>query len=230
MKSLLFWIVLLATFSSIVLLSLKVSTVTCSINNQTCPETLIDSLEKIKGESLFLTNFDTTIPTLVEDQTIIYTGIAKSLPSTILLTFTTEQPSYLLQSQEKSYIVYQSGLVRSEVPFDTDDSIPSFQLSFPIEKVTQTGSIQPEVHAQMQELNASLYKSGIRLQNSTWETTDEVTLTLSTGETVLLSLTDIALQVEKLSILLSSSEIQSLPKEITEIDMRYKFPVLRTAE
>ena len=230
MKSLLFWIVLLATFSSIVLLSLKVSTVTCSINDQTCPETLIDSLEKIKGESLFLTNFDTTIPTLVEDQTIIYTGIAKSLPSTILLTFTTEQPSYLLQSQEKSYIVYQSGLVRSEVPFDTDDSIPSFQLSFPIEKVTQTGSIQPEVHAQMQELNASLYKSGIRLQNSTWETTDEVTLTLSTGETVLLSLTDIALQVEKLSILLSSSEIQSLPKEITEIDMRYKFPVLRTAE
>ena len=143
MKSLLFWIVLLATFSSIVLLSLKVSTVTCSINDQTCPETLIDSLEKIKGESLFLTNFDTTIPTLVEDQTIIYTGIAKSLPSTILLTFTTEQPSYLLQSQEKSYIVYQSGLVRSEVPFDTDDSIPSFQLSFPIEKVTQTGSIQP---------------------------------------------------------------------------------------
>ena len=230
MKSLLFWIVLLATFSSIVLLSLKVSTVTCSINNQTCPETLIDSLEKIKGESLFLTNFDTTIPTLVEDQTIIYTGIAKSLPSTILLTFTTEQPSYLLQSQEKSYIVYQSGLVRSEVPFDTDDSIPSFQLSFPIEKVTQTGSIQPEVHAQMQELNASLYKSGIRLQNSTWETTDEVTLILSTGETVLLSLTDIALQVEKLWILLSSSEIQSLPKEITEIDMRYKFPVLRTAE
>ena len=230
MKSLLFWIVLLATFSSIVLLSLKVSTVTCSINNQTCPETLIDSLEKIKGESLFLTNFDTTIPTLVEDQTIIYTGIAKSLPSTILLTFTTEQPSYLLQSQEKSYIVYQSGLVRSEVPFDTDDSIPSFQLSFPIEKVTQTGSIQPEVHAQMQELNASLYKSGIGLQSSTWETTDEVTLTLSTGETVLLSLTDIALQVEKLSILLSSSEIQSLPKEITEIDMRYKFPVLRTAE
>ena len=230
MKSLLFWIVLLATFSSIVLLSLKVSTVTCSINNQTCPETLIDSLEKIKGESLFLTNFDTTIPTLVEDQTIIYTGIAKSLPSTILLTFTTEQPSYLLQSQEKSYIVYQSGLVRSEVPFDTDDTVPSFQLSFPIEKVTQTGSIQPEVHAQMQELNASLYKSGIRLQNSTWETTDEVTLTLSTGETVLLSLTDIALQVEKLSILLSSSEIQSLPKEITEIDMRYKFPVLRTAE
>lgn len=230
MKSLLFWIVLLATFSSIVLLSLKVSTVTCSINDQTCPETLIDSLEKIKGESLFLTNFDTTIPTLVEDQTIIYTGIAKSLPSTILLTFTTEQPSYLLQSQEKSYIVYQSGLVRSEVPFDTDDSIPSFQLSFPIEKVTQTGSIQPEVHAQMQELNASLYKSGIRLQNSTWETTDEVTLILSTGETVLLSLTDIALQVEKLSILLSSSEIQSLPKEITEIDMRYKFPVLRTAE
>lgn len=230
MKSLLFWIVLLATFSSIVLLSLKVSTVTCSINNQTCPETLIDSLEKIKGESLFLTNFDTTIPTLVEDQTIIYTGIAKSLPSTILLTFTTEQPSYLLQSQEKSYIVYQSGLVRSEVPFDTDDTVPSFQLSFPIEKVTQTGSIQPEVHAQMQELNASLYKSGIRLQNSTWETTDEVTLILSTGETVLLSLTDIALQVEKLSILLSSSEIQSLPKEITEIDMRYKFPVLRTAE
>ncbi len=225
-------------------LSAKVQKVTCFVNDIECSQAEREQLQPLRGMSLFFTNFDHTIPTLITTKTVVFSHSKKQLPGHLIVHLSAENPQYVIQDGQQQYTVYDSGLLLplSDQPSNTQPKQNNFrqeklknnplvmEAKIPLSSVSEENHINPSLHQELKNLSRSLYKSSFGLQNSQLIDTQTILLTIDSGITVYVPLEKTRTHVAELEILLNSNEVRTLPYPLREIDLRYKYPVLRTTE
>lgn len=214
---------------------LRVRTVECTLAATPCPQEVTQQIDAVIGSSLLFTSFEATLPTHITDPTLLVTSIEKRLPETLSVSLSKEQPAYVLTFTNGTAItVYESGVTQqhssSEDEGENTAAIPQITTNLPLEVVAPNQTMHPKYHAVLTKFSLSLYKNTIKLQNSIWATPQTLVLTLESGVEVLLSFEDAARQLDSVALVLQSSEFRERAATITQIDMRYTYPVLRTNE
>lgn len=213
-----------------ILYSFRVLHISCRLQEQDCPSQLQNELSSLKGSSLFFTVFESEIPRAISNETMLVSAIEKRLPGTLVVYVTQEKPSYILRTPEKEYAVYTSGVAHELTENVSPNDYHIFELEFPLEKIMEQSHVRSDYHSQLTETSISLYNIPFSLQNSTWKDTQFIQFQLQSGVVVYLPTKSAGEKVEILKQILESSELETLPEQLTEIDLRYKYPVLRTTQ
>lgn len=207
----------------------RVGTIECQVVDDSCTDEMQSQLDSLKGKSLFLTNFEEAIPQSISDETTLYVSHQKLLPTTLVVSLQKEDPAYLLTSNDTVLTVFASG-VAQQMPAIDKSTHHSIEVSFPLETIISEGKVDTEKHQILSEFAFSLYKTQFDLQNSKWIDSQTIQLDLPSGIRVLLPFEEAPQKVEALEAIVASTEIETITEPITEIDLRYKYPVLRTTE
>lgn len=207
----------------------RVRTIQCSMGEAACSAEIESQLSTLQGTSLFFTNFETSIPQNIPDETVRYISHQKELPGTLQIKLQQEEPLYALQEGDTFFTVYASGVLQPMQQIE-DSEYHVIELQFPIETISSEGTIDPQKHQTLAEYSLSLYKNQFDLQNSTWIDSKTIQIDLPSGIRVLLPFDEAPQKVAALEAIVASTEIETITEPITEIDLRYKYPVLRTTE
>lgn len=213
-----------------VLYSFRVVHISCRIETNDCSSELQNELASLKGSSLFFTQFETQIAQTISNETIVLRNVEKNLPGTLVITLSQETPRYILRLPEKEYAVYTSGISHQLTENVNPNDYHIFDLSFPIEKILEDTHVRSDYHTQLSAVSLSLYNPPFSLQNSTWKDTPFIEFKLESGVNVFLPIESASEKVAILKQILESSELETLSEPLTEIDLRYKYPVLRTTQ
>ncbi|MCA9369311.1 MAG: hypothetical protein H6773_01145 [Pseudomonadales bacterium] len=211
----------------------RVSTIVCIVGERECTESERNQFVPLVGKSLFFTRFDNEIPALLTDQTLIFTSLKKQLPGSIFIILQKEKPVYLLQDEESTvWTVYENGMIVAASAMEQGDTTETLLITtqLPIASVTENSTMLPKYHSELTQFSFSLYKSSLELQNRRWIDANTLELTTKEDINVFMPLENTAQHVRELEAVLNSNEAQTLPKPLREIDLRYKYPVLRTDE
>ncbi|NCS97929.1 MAG: hypothetical protein GW762_05050 [Candidatus Pacebacteria bacterium] len=213
----------------VLLLTFRVSKIVCLVADAHCSQELQDQLQTLAGKSLFLTDFESAISSSITDETVLFVSLQKELPSTLIVSLAQEKPVYILRSDEKNYTVYASGLIHEHKQESTND-YTVIAVEFPLEKIVENDHVLPKYHDELTKLSLSLYKPSFSLQNSRWIDTETIQLEVSSGIRVYIPFESATQKITILEAILVSPELETVSEPLTEIDLRYKYPVLRTTE
>ena len=216
-----------ATFILSLLFFFRIRVLLCTLNDQPCPEEQRNALASLKGSSLFFTRTDQLVPTLITDPTILLVSETKLLPDTLHLYFSQETPKYAVQIEDHTFAVYESGYLQELATLENESS-KILLITLPQSSKTSAMHLNPEVYQQLLTLTDSLATVHLVPIKTTLIDSQTVELQLEHEIKVFLDLENTGKNVASLSLLLDSAEVKELPEPITEIDLRYTFPVLRT--
>lgn len=216
--------------SLLILQIFRVEAVECRVSSQSqCPESLSVLLdEALVGQPLFLADFPSLLAgEQFSSQPFTFKSIEKRLPSTATITFELEPLLYLIRTQEGEQVAV--GANGSVIPTQNwPDDTPTVQINESSENIIAADNINLEYHQPLALLINSLYKNQIVFQNITWNSADEIRLESPGMPLVIIDSANPDLAISKLQLIINSGKIEALEEPISEIDLRFKMPVLRT--
>lgn len=203
---------------------LKIKKVSCQLNDQTCPPELIQKLSSIEGESFLFLPLETYIRNLNINLHQLE-SISKSWPATVSLKFSHKPNSYLIKtSPQNTLLITENGLAQ---PITTQQNLPL------IEAYSWPDSIQKDqLEAQLHQLNLDLVRflagQNISYKNIKIKSPQEIEILLQADLVALVQKDQLEKQIIKLAIILSEIDLNAIDLQINRIDLRFKFPLLKT--
>ena len=227
-KPLIFFIIILLICAALIKqLSkpiLKIEKIECRLENQSCPQELIDQLNSLKGESFLFTKLDY----LASSSKLNFyqlKSFSKQWPNALKLEFVTNPSSYLLEidNPDSVFLITENGLAQAA---PAENFLPVIKvISWPNSITDQ--QIDPDLHQLIFSLINLLSSQQIE-PNITIYHQNHIEISLKDNLFAIVGNDDINQQMAKLFIILEELDISNIDLEIKEIDLRFKFPVLRT--
>lgn len=216
---------------SVVFASLKVQSVTCSMDTTPCSEEVAVLLTGFKGKSFFF--YDFKKETSADDNPLSFeiVEIKRELPSTIHVTIKTEQPLYTLISADGST---KQAISSSGKMLPTTREIQGILVQVP-DKNNMT--INPIMHALISDIIVTITPE-YSLEKLEYISPTEIKIynkdlpVLIVGDPIptyaLQHLGEIMYTIDNTQLSTSSAELSIPNPSIKELDLRFTMPVLRT--
>lgn len=219
-----FLILGLTLFIKYILLELRIHHISCQVDNQQCPNEIIDSLKKLDGSSFLFSNLEAQVQQL-DLNLYQLTSVTKTLPNTVNFTFSKEPSSYILNYQDKNYLVANNGLIQN---LESESNLPLIKVKNEITPIVEN-QIDSELHQQNLLLLKSLADHQIEFQSIQIQTQSpqQIEIQLQNNLKAFLLTNDIETQIKKLAIILDKIDLKSIDLQIDAIDLRFKLPVLK---
>ncbi len=237
MKNKQFWVtltLLVMIILSVILAQVKqtfsIKKVSCSIDTtDECPDYIQAELNKNIGKSFFqvdlakqLQKMSTYQPSLHQYQ------FKQQLPDTLQVKFTMANEAYAVRSatSDTKLIVDETGTVINQ---SQNTTLPTIEIPDQLfQSLAVRSTIQTEIHQGLVSLTTELLNKHISVKKITLTSAEEITLELDDQKVAQLSIRDAALAVDKLSYILENMSAKAVKQPIKSIDLRFKYPVLKT--
>lgn len=207
--------------------------VECYIHDQPNPE-ICKQLFFLKNQSLFFSDLQQTElyqDLLKNSQGQIFRpeAIERVLPQTLIVHLIKEQPQYQLFFEGQSYWVNSQNFFGQS---DPSLNLPIVELSQNHSKIIKDHQIDSEFNQQVlallagfKQYNLNFEKIILDRQQSKLILTDQSQFVFELGQNP----TKLAAQIKLISLQLDEIQ-QSLPSQMTEIDLRFEHPVVKTKQ
>lgn len=214
---------------------LVINQIRCYVVDQEVDQASCLPQSKLRGKSLLFTRFDepevlrelqtVTAP----DKLIYFTHFRKQLPDTLVLYYAISEPIYTISfDQQQWYVVNENGQLKqvSEKP-----SLPEvfWSQAFVLFDVTG-GAIPPQNHHWLLRWLAAAKQSNRPIAYIGLDSAEQISVIFTDTRRVLLTIdSDPLVELERLQLI--EQEILANPrtnqKKVVEIDLRFRFPVIR---
>ncbi len=202
---------------------LRVRAITCQIENEECPDELIQSLQPLQGSSLLFSKHESSISNLQSNYNL--TSYSKQLPNTLHLTFSGLPNEALLRIDDHEYLLHSDGALEESTEATQNTTIfevPAAGIDSDNRRVKDA-----QLVTHVLEWNTSLEQ--IRSEPERVIFNDQVViLKLNAGLQAIANLNESTTASQRLAIILEHAEVASIDTSIREIDLRFRLPVLRT--
>lgn len=198
---------------------LKVTNVECHIKDGQCPESLKQNLEKLKNSSFFFIDIQKElISEKIETETYSFQSSEKKFPGTLRLNFIEESVLYEVKHKDQTYYVGKLGSILSTNQ-NNDDLI----------KVTWVPNNNfTTSHQELAKLANISKKFDLKIDEVIWNNFDNIHIFISGQPKIIIDEEGINSKIESIDIIVNSREISEFEGAISEIDLRFNLPVLRT--
>lgn len=209
-----------------VISSFSVKNIECQLDQQTCPESLTNSLTVLHGKPLFFTNYQSILQEQRVPLPVTLTQVKKHLPNTLNLEFSSQNLAYMIQTNEGTIAVSTTGVLFKDttvLPPTTIEVKP--ELSSVLDP---NHAIQAPIHTAFLELVTTLEKSDLPVKHISWVDKDTINLIMNDGQlNAVVDQKNPRVAIEKLELIIKSQEYQAVQENVQEIDLRFDLPVLR---
>lgn len=207
-----------------------VQKIQCSIDQQqACPDFLQAELQKNIGKPIFLTNFSGQLQRIATVMPSFHrASYEQQLPDTVLVHFLTAQPQYAVKSQTGNsvFIVDDTGTLIDQA---SQTNLPVLILPESMSPLLELRAQLPSsLHQANQILFAGLQQHGLKVSAVTALSSTELTMLLPNQVLAHLSTEHLSQQLNKLAYILSSNNLTTIKAPIKEIDLRFRYPVIKT--
>lgn len=211
--------------------------VSCVTQDALCSQTAQDELKALFiGKHLFFIDVEKYITSSSESKSITLLTFSKKLPHTLQLQVIEEPILYVLMLPNSTFVGAgtQGSLKKrgerldSIVSYDTAPVLVVSDTAL-IESISsaQTRRIPAMYHEPIKSLVLALKQHNLKPQSIEWSGTDAIRVSLD-GTMIILDSSNPSGSIEGAVRILGSEDLTSLPKKVSEVDMRFKLPVLRT--
>ena len=203
---------------------LKIKEVRCQMEEQTCPPELIQKLASIKEKSFLFSPLETHILSLDLNLHQLE-SISKSWPDTVTLKFSHKPNSYIIKTPQETLLIAENGLAQ---PISTEQNLPLIEVSdWP--NLIQKNQLESSLHQLNLDLIRFLAAQDITYQKITIQNRQQIEILLQENLIALAQANQLEEQIIKLTIVLSEIDLNAIDLQINKIDLRYKFPLLKTS-
>ncbi|MBP7768532.1 hypothetical protein KA082_01730 [Candidatus Woesebacteria bacterium] len=203
--------------------------ISCTLDSHECPIEIMNKIAGSEGKRLLGEDHLSRISAELGEHAVTIVSLKKQLPNQLVVVLESQPPAYRLKTKDTEVVVGEKGNIftpsqrSQELTITTQQSLSEFTAS--------NTTILPEIHTALFALCSAIQKAGLQVKTINWVDKDTIILIMNTEQLqAIVDLQHAAVQVKTLQTLLTSRERAALPKPITEIDLRFKFPVLRTAQ
>lgn len=218
---------ILIIFASIGWYFSTVRTIVCTIAATECPDEITAQLSQLMGKRLIGVNLLTQAEQALAAEPLDIIAFKKKLPSTVHIQLSRIPYTFNLKQNDTFYAVSSKGKLYATAAVP---SLLSIQTTVPLsELLVADNQLQPHLHQAFQSLaEAAPTLTTLKII----ELLDKNTLVFTMNSTVrvLLSTQKVSESLPALKYILEAPEYQKLQKEYTEIDLRFKLPVLRKTQ
>ncbi|MBU0978289.1 MAG: hypothetical protein ABIJ03_02165 [Patescibacteria group bacterium] len=198
---------------------LAVGQIECSLSSgEACSNQTLVTLNQIKGQPLLFNNLEQKINQLEFTHPVQAQVVSKRLPQTLTLKLTQEPGLY--QVNQSDYLITQSGFVFQS----------STQMAVPVDlpqTIFDQRILDMSVHQSLVKLINSLDRHQIQPEAIGWQSSEEIILKLTNGLEAIVNSDGVETSGEKLDLILNSEVLDNLNFNQTQLDLRFKLPVLR---
>ncbi|MBU0578432.1 hypothetical protein KKE34_03015 [Patescibacteria group bacterium] len=204
---------------------IKINHIECKLDNNSCSNELIDKLSLLRDKSFLFTNIENQILNLNLDFYQLK-NIKKTWPDKIELLFSSKDSSYILKLEPSQQInlVAENGLI---YPEKNNDSVVQITLKNWPEAITEN-KINQTLHGLITSLIRQLNEYDIKINEIIIHDHNHIEIILNNKLIVLAQESQLDQQIAKLAVILEKLNFSEIDLDIKEIDLRFKFPVLRT--
>lgn len=227
---------LLNSLSAVLLLGLVISlivffnqrtveSVSCLIESNPCPESIISSLHSLKGEPFFFSDLEIQASTALQaDPSHRVAEIQKEWPATVIVQLQPSLPIYkVVLSNGEMTLITAEGFFVPKVS-DAQVNVPLVHFIGDIE--LEETRVNAVTHERIKVLLHGLEVEKIAFQELELQKENLVLIILD-NKIAIVSLETPVYDAKRLSLVLKELEPDKL-ESVREIDLRYNFPVLRT--
>ena len=203
---------------------LIVKNIECFLDHQSCPDQLLAQTTKLLNRQLLLTDFEGVITHFAINQPLKYSRLQKKLPQTLIIEFETIPIVYQLKFSSQIFDVTSQGkLFEKKVSLITEILIND-QL---FDQVIEKGAVKPQVHLQIIQALKLLDTEQQKIIKFAYLNSESIVLILENNPQILL---DPQNMIKSLSqyFRLIKPEIANYSTPIMEVDLRFKYPILRS--
>ncbi len=204
---------------------LKINKIECQLNNQECPSELTQEIESLKSKSFFFSSLEKEIQ-LLNINLYQLESISKYWPNQINLDFSHKPNSYFINinNQEKTLLVAENGLTQQ---VDTQQNLPSINIKN-WEDPIESQQVTDELHNLNLNLIRFLAEEKISYLEIDIIGQKQIEILLKNNLVAIVQKDNLESQVIKLAIILEDLDLGAIDLQINTIDLRFKFPVLKT--
>jgi hypothetical protein len=206
----------------------KVNSIECLLENNPCPESLVQIANSLKNSSFFFGDFEKTLRNNQNSQTIyILENLQKIFPNTLKLNFKQEQVKYAIIIEAEKQYVGESGLVLLNQQNQNAPLIIEWKNN---QSILENNILDKEYHAIFLSASKSLEKLSVKNPQITWKSDEEIILKIDSLPPLIFDKQSIQTQIKKVDTIINARELDEIEAPIIEIDMRLDLPVLRTRQ
>lgn len=194
-----------------------------------CPDELKTQLDVLKDSSMFFTDYTHTLSQNSSvSQPYSLKKISKRLPATVITTFASEQSLVLLHQPASYHVISATGKAFPQTE-EAAASLSHLLLVETNQSLISDNIVTSEFLTTMIEIIKSTEEFGLPIEKITW--VDKSTIRLSMKERQEQAIIDSespTIELQRLFLILQSTEYQNLSESKQELDLRFTMPVLRT--
>jgi hypothetical protein len=210
----------------------RVKSFTCQLqNDERCPAGLDEQLTVVFGRSLFFTDFNSLLANLnLSGQSFTVTKLRKRLPSSLELILLPEPFFYILRNanSDEKIAVTAAGMISNSPVIDEQLELVEVYLKDSIwQEIVDNNQVE-SFHQPLSVLLTSLKNNELYFSKIEWQDPSEIRVFTKDKIVIIFDNSLSSTQIKQAKELLSSSELSTLDMEPTELDMRFRLPVLRT--
>jgi len=218
--------VLIIIATQLTLPIIKIKNIECRVNEQACPPELAQQLESIKEKSFFFSPLEVRVRNLGLN---LYQldSISKSWPTTVVLKFSHKPNSYIIRISQKDQLllIAENGLAQ---PISIEQNLPLIEV-YDWDKAIQENHVAMDLHQLNLSLIQLLASQNIPYKNIKIYSFQQIEILLQENLVALAQVDELEEQIVKLSIVLDELDLKAIDLQINQIDLRFKFPVLKTS-
>jgi hypothetical protein len=202
--------------------------ISCRVGENECPDYVQAELKREQGASVLSRSLyertqkiSTLLPSLHQFKVDV------QLPNAATVTFTPAQAVYLLHRSDHPYLtVDESGTIVGE---ETGSPLPVFDVQSDFyDNLHLRDRLDQETHHQLLILLSSLSSQHIEYQHLEIISEEEIEVTLADQKKVQLLTKQVGPEVDKLGYLLKFVDMTKIKQPVRIIDLRFKYPILKT--
>ncbi len=204
----------------------KINQVVCRLETQPCSPEFTTSLQELTRLSFWVSDVEAQVDQIMKHYPEFeVVEIRRLLPATVEIDVKPRQPLYqLTASNQELGVVNQDGAV---IIVPQALSLPVIRISDQLwQTVVATNTIDQKIHLPLTQLLQACQTEKIACQRLELINQDTVVIELPESRIGILSLEFPERDLKKLSLVLNGLEPDKL-KDVQEIDVRYRLPVLR---
>lgn len=197
-----------------------IQNIVCRINNQSCPDEVMQKLLYLKGKSLFFTDIHSETTSLLSDESLQIENLKKELPMTLLLDLTSVSKKYQIPLSDNQWVIYDH--TGQSIFSPESDDIPTIEIDF-----TQNSELAASFNVQLVTLVDALHEFKIKYDTIKQPSSDHVEIFLGQGMLAFVPLENVTQKIAQLKIVLDALESNTIDQSVSNIDLRFKHPVLK---
>ncbi len=204
--------------------------ITCTIDGvENCPDYLQAELNKDLGKSLFQVDIDAQLQKISRYQPSLHRyQFKQQLPDTIVVNFLPASELYAVKAatQENLYLVDETGTVINQT---NQSTLPIIQIPDEMyQSLNLRSNLDPDIHQALSSMISQIETKHLQVQKISLINNDEIALELPDQKVAQLSVQGVAAQVDKLAYIVENINVKMVKQPIKTIDLRFKYPVLKT--